>query len=172
MGALRTTSVLLLAVAFGVAAGCTGTDTDHQLDIVFDVCEPVAVIAPDADAPRLAAIEQALQLWRDQGVSAATLETAPVEGVPTLEVQFADGSALFRGVYEDEIGVVIINNDVTDPETLSIVVSHELGHAFGLWHVSHDERTSVMNPGNLGTAPTSADGLALTDVWGPCSLAQ
>jgi hypothetical protein len=172
MGTLRTTSVLLLAVAFGVLAGCTSTDSDHQLDIVFDVCQPIAVIATDADAPRLTAIDNALALWRERGVVAATLEAAPVEGVPTLEVQFADGSALFHGIYEDELGVVIINNDVTNPDTLTIVVSHELGHAFGLWHVSHDERTSVMNPGNLGTAPTSADGLALTDVWGPCSLAQ
>jgi hypothetical protein len=172
MGVLRTTSVLLFAVAFGVVAGCTSTDSDHQLDIVFDVCQPVAVIAPTADGPRLDAIDRALGLWRERGVVAATLETAPVEGVPTLEVQFADGSALFHGIYEDELGIVIINNDVTNPDTLAIVVSHELGHAFGLWHVSHDERASVMNPGNLGTAPTSGDGIALTDVWGPCSLAQ
>lgn len=161
-------------VALGVAVVCTGAcsdvEPDRVLDVVFDVCEPFVVSAPDADTVQRAGIERALELWREQGVAAGTM--TPRDGAPVLEVRFADASPVFHGIYEDEEGVVYINRRLDDLEPLTIVVSHELGHAFGLWHVSSDERDSVMNPGNLDIAPTNDDGLALTELWGPCSPAQ
>lgn len=168
-------SSLSIVVALGVAAACTGACTggepDQVMDIVFDVCAPFAVSAPEADAMQRAGIDGALALWREHGIAVAAT-TSPAEGTPVLEVQFAVGSPVFHGIYEDEVGVIYINRDIGDPETLAIVMSHEMGHAFGLWHVSADERHSVMNPGNLDIEPTSDDGLALVDVWGPCSPAQ
>lgn len=165
-----------LVVALGVAVACTGACTggpsDHVLDIVFDVCEPFAVNAPEADTVQRAGIERALELWREHGIAAAATTATAGEGVPVIEVRFAEGSPVFHGIYEDEVGVIYINRDLRDAETLAIVLSHEMGHAFGLWHVSSDDRYSVMNPGNLDIAPTTDDGLALTEVWGPCSLAQ
>ncbi len=163
-----------LAVALGVAVACTGACSggapDQVIDIVFDVCEPFVVNAPDADAQQRAGIELALDLWRERGVAAPT--TMPLEGAPVVEVRFADASPAFHGVYEDEVGVIYLNRRLSDPETLAIVMSHELGHAFGLWHVSANDRHSVMNPGNLQIAPTSDDGLALTEMWGPCAPAH
>ncbi|MBZ0232072.1 MAG: hypothetical protein K8M05_06935 [Deltaproteobacteria bacterium] len=163
-----------LAVALGVAVACTGACTggapDQVIDIVFDVCQPFVVNAPEADTLQRAGIERALDLWRERGVAAAT--TMPLEGAPVVEVRFADASPAFHGVYEDEVGVIYINSRLTDPETMAIVVSHELGHAFGMWHVSSDDRHSVMNPGNLEIAPTSDDGVALVEMWGPCAPAH
>lgn len=160
-----------MGLAVAGTGACTGGEPDQVMDIVFDACQPFAVSAPDADAAQRAGIESALELWREHGIAAAAT-TTPVEGVPVLEVRFAEGSPVFRGIYEDEVGVIYINRDIGNPERLAIVTSHEMGHAFGLWHVSDDERHSVMNPGNLDIAPTSDDGLALTEVWGPCSPAR
>jgi predicted Zn-dependent protease len=48
------------------------------------------------------------------------------------------------------------------------VIAHELGHAFGLVHVSPDTRPSVMNPGNTTVAPNDGDRAALEALWGTC----
>jgi hypothetical protein len=53
-------------------------------------------------------------------------------------------------------------------EPLEITVAHELGHAFGLWHVEHEVRTSVMNPGNLTVAPNAGDASDVAVLWGRC----
>ena len=70
--------------------------------------------------------------------------------------------------YDDEGAVVYINHDLDGRET-AITVAHELGHAFGLYHVRKEERTSVMNHGNLVHEPNDSDVDALEDVWGACS---
>lgn len=167
-------SSLQVVVALGVAVVCTGACTgggpsDHVMDIVFDVCDPFVVSSPEATVEQRAGIERALELWREQGFGSGTME--PVEGAPVLEVRFAEGSPIFRGIYEDEEGVIYINETLSS-DHLGIVLSHEMGHAFGLWHVSSDHRVSVMNPGNLDVAPTSGDGIALTEMWGPCTMAR
>jgi hypothetical protein len=162
-----------LVVALGAALACTGACTspsDTVLDVVFDVCEPFVVNAPEASAVQREGIERALELWRDRGVEGAS--TTLAEGVPVVEVRFADASPAFHGVYEDEVGVIYINSRLGDPETLAVVMSHELGHAFGLWHVSDADRHSVMNPGNLDVTATLDDGLALTALWGACATAR
>jgi hypothetical protein len=167
-------SSLSIVIASGIAVACTsacsGAEPDQFIDIVFDVCEPFVVSAPEATAEQRAGIERGLELWRGRGVAAGTM--APLEGAPVLEVRFAKASPIFHGIYEDEEGVIYINESLDDAEPLGIVMSHEMGHAFGLWHVGHDERQSVMNPGNLEIAPTSDDGVALTEMWGPCAMAQ
>lgn len=163
-------SSLSIVVALGAALACTpacSSPSDTVMDVVFDVCEPFVVNAPEASAVQREGIERALELWRARGVLGAT--TTLSDGVPVVEVRFEDASPAFHGVYEDEVGVIFINSRLGDPETLAIVVSHELGHAFGLWHVPGDDRHSVMNPGNLDVAPTSDDGLALTELWGGCA---
>ncbi|HEY5949139.1 MAG TPA: matrixin family metalloprotease, partial [Kofleriaceae bacterium] len=57
-------------------------------------------------------------------------------------------------------------NETLAHAQLPIVVAHELGHAFGLVHVS--DRPSLMNPGNVTTPPNESDRQALAGLWGTC----
>jgi hypothetical protein len=132
-----------------------------------DACAPLTVTAAAASAAEQAGIDGALALWRDHGVSA--FDAAP-PGAPatTIDIQFADAPAAFHGVYDPAADRVLINRDLTDPATIAIVIAHELGHAFGLVHISPAARRSLMNPGNVITPPTEADQQAVEGLWGRC----
>ena len=78
------------------------------------------------------------------------------------------GAALaFLGAYEVERKDLVINRDIPDETTSSIAVAHELGHAFGLAHVTG--RASVMNAGNGTVRPNAADALLFAQLWGTCA---
>jgi hypothetical protein len=161
---------LAITISFAASASaCTGgAGGDQHLDIVFDVCAPIAITAPGATPDEAASIDAAVALWRTRGVTLAGFTTAPGD-VPAIEIRFAEAAAAFHGVYEDEIGVIFVNAGLDDDEARTITIAHELGHAFGLWHVASGERSSVMNPGNLTTVPNAGDGLALETLWGLCA---
>lgn len=100
-------------------------------------------------------------LWRDRGAPAIGRRADA-----TVNVIFEDAAAAFHGLYDDTRGVIYINNDITDPQVLSIVIAHEIGHAFGLPHIT--DRPSVMNPGNIRVLPNEGDTAALEALWGRC----
>jgi len=141
-----------------------------------DACAPLAITTSMATPAEQAGIDGALALWRARGASAfdAALPGAPGEAAAgaaagaVIDIQFADAAAVFHGVYDPTGDRVLINRDLTDPATVAIVVAHELGHAFGLVHVSPGARRSLMNPGNLTTPPTDADQQAVEALWGRC----
>lgn len=162
---LRASSLTVLTLAL-TAAACTGSSGDDQLDVVFDVCGPITVVTSASSPAQTAAIDEAIELWRAHGVPAITRGLAGDE--PSIEIRFEDAARNFHGVYEDEVGVIFINSGLTG-EDQAVTVAHEMGHAFGLWHIEPDDRISVMNPGNLHITPTPADELALVDVWGTCA---
>jgi predicted Zn-dependent protease len=99
-------------------------------------------------------------LWQARGAQGLGLRAGA-----TLEVRFRDAAFAYHGLYDDEEGVIYINTSLTEP-SLEIVIAHELGHAFGLFHVT--DRPSVMSPGNLTTPPTDRDQRALAELWGTC----
>lgn len=146
-------------------AGCAGPSGGSTIATTFDPCNPPSVVAASsATDVQNAGIAGALALWRAHG--------APLLGTTstgTVEVVFQQAAPLFRGLYDDHAGVIYINNDLVDPPTLAIVIAHELGHAFGLYHISPDVRPSLMNPGNTTVTPTDEDQRTLEASWGVCA---
>lgn len=143
-------------VAFAGCAGPTGT---QAIATTFDPCNPPHVVA-DATATSFEtdAIARALELW----------QLGPSTG-EDLPIHFQQAFDAFHGEYDDQAGVIYVNDDLTDLTTLGIVIAHEMGHAFGLHHVSTSERLSVMNPGNLVVTPTAEDHQSLDALWGACA---
>lgn len=139
---------------------CTGGAGDTTIDITHDPCSGITLLDAGASTSQRAGIAGALQLWAERGV--ALTGTDPT----TIEILFEPASVAFRGVYDDERGIIHINDAIDEMSQLSIVIAHELGHAFGLEHVSN--RPSVMNPANLTTIPTDDDRTAVEALWGQC----
>ena len=134
-----------------LVGACAGGD--DTIDRTFDPC--ALSIAATGDAAQMTGITDGLALW---GIT-------PVDGAP-LEVRFEDAAPAFHGFYDDERGVVLVNQRITDPRALAIVIAHEFGHAFGLPHV--DDRASLMNRGNLSITPTDEDRAEVAARWGAC----
>lgn len=153
---------LLSSSSLALSTGCTGGGGDTTIDLTHDACAPLALVtAAAATELQLAGIADAQALWRDRGAPALGLRAGA-----TLEVRFERAAGNFYGLYDDESGLIFINQQITDPSVLSIVIAHELGHAFGLPHVT--DRISLMNPGNRDTPPTDEDQRALAALWGEC----
>lgn len=171
---MRTLSWWTLA---GVAA-CSGSDPSTSY-VPHDPCAALVIRSASATAAQHDGIVDALALWRALGVSAfgATADPAEPAGpaldpvAPAIEIRFDDAGVAFHGVYDPPSARVLINRDLVDRATLSIVIAHELGHVFGLPHVAVADRLSLMNPGNLATPPTAADQQALEALWGACAPA-
>lgn len=161
---MRRTSIVVALLA--TVAACDQAPSDEHLDIVFDVCAPLTVVAPSATEAQRADIARGLDLWRARGITTLSLD-GPAED-PTVAIRFEDAAPAFHGLYEDEVGVIYLNDDLT-AEPLAVTVAHELGHAFGLWHVEAAERPSVMNPGNTRIVPNHGDLDELVALWGTCA---
>jgi Matrixin len=148
---------------FVIAAltACSSSN-DSPINLTHDACAPLALVSAAASELQLGGIEDGEALWRDRGAPALGLRAGS-----TLEVRFEPAATNFRGLYDDEEGVIYVNSGLADRGLLAIVVAHEVGHAFGLPHVT--DRVSVMNPGNVATTPTVEDQRALAALWGDCN---
>lgn len=153
-----------------VACAACGDPQASESAGAHDACAPVAITTATAAASpaEQAGIDGALALWRDHGVSAFDASPGAAAAGSTIAIQFADAPAAFHGIYDPAMDRVLINRDLMDPAAIAIVIAHELGHAFGLVHISPAARRSLMNPGNLVTPPTEADQQAVEALWGRC----
>jgi len=160
-------SPLLVAALLG---GCAADEGDHTLQFVFDPCEAVALVpAPGAGADEVASLDRAVEMWQRMGLTGlarAEPGAAPRSG-RVLEVRFETAAQVFYGVYDDEVGVVFINRRLSDDHARAVTIAHEVGHAFGLPHISG--RDSVMNPKNLVHEPNAEDAAELHAMWGDCA---
>jgi hypothetical protein len=163
------------------APGCGGNpESSSFTGTTFNPCAPVALVADASATPdQLAAVTAALGLWNgvarsrltlspDATDSAAAPAAAPADAAPaTIPIQFQQAADVFHGYYDPTTAQISINRDLSGTPA-SIVIAHEIGHAFGLVHVPPDQRSSVMNPGNLNVEPTLEDAATLTVRWGAC----
>lgn len=158
-------------LSLALVGGCAGGSVDTTLDIVSDVCEPTAIIAPaDASERQLASIDGAIAMWVGLGFDrVARADGAALTDGQHIEIVFDDAAAFFHGLYDDEHGVVYINRALSDDHQRTVTVAHELGHAFGLLHIDRDARVSVMNPNNLSVEPNDGDAAELVALWGSCA---
>lgn len=159
-------SVFCLAASSALFSGCVGTE--HRALNVFDPCLPIALVpAEDATAIERSAVASAAARWRETAAAQIEVDGDAESRVP---VRFRSASLAFYGYYEDADAAILINRDLIDPTALEIAIAHELGHAFGLLHVTG--RRSVMNSGNLTVGPNSDDAAALQALWGSCRQAD
>ncbi|HVV53047.1 MAG TPA: hypothetical protein VHO06_25540 [Polyangia bacterium] len=163
----------LLAVLLAVAVpalGCGGAPAADGPAVTFDPCAPVALL-PDATATaaELAGVTAGAALWNASAAAelAAAVPAADGGATPALPIHFQQAAAPFNGLYDASTAQIFINTDLGGQE-LAITIAHELGHAFGLVHISPDVRASLMNPGNLTVLPTPADVATLAGLWGRC----
>lgn len=134
-----------------------------MFETTIDACAPLALVADTPTPLQQAGIDGAYALWRDRGAPALGRRAGG-----TMTIVFEDAAAAFHGLYDDRASVIYVNRGIANEGVLAIVIAHELGHAFGLPHVPASERASVMNPGNLATAPTTTDHRAVQALWGSC----
>lgn len=166
-----TTSGLIASIL-----GCGPPENDHFFDITYNPCEPLSVEAVQELRPdERASVERALAMWNEAGaldIRVQRLTDASAPEATRIPVRFEKGAPFVNGYYDDETGEVIINRNLADTRERTITLAHELGHAFGLRHVAHDKRRSLMNAGNLDTAVTPRDIEALRARWQECSSPQ
>jgi hypothetical protein len=164
-----------LATAVGCAQPSPSGDALH-----FDPCQPLVLAATSsATQAETTGISAGIELWNRAAHSRLSMIVTGNGGgpeskaalTPTVPINFQTAAAPSHGFYDPERGQVFINTDLTDSQR-AITIAHEVGHSFGLVHVADDDRLSVMNAGNLDTAPTTEDVEALALLWGRCPVTQ
>lgn len=156
---MRYAAAILCVLAFA----CRAAD----VDVTFDPCSPLALVpGPDTTPSERQGIEDAVAAWaRVLPVQITVGDEA--EPVPALPISFED-DAWFRAIYWDQYGVIEVGRERLAEQDYAIAIAHELGHAFGLLHVSKHTRPSVMHVGNLDIAPNEQDAAAVSELWQSC----
>lgn len=151
-----------------LASACALDAGDTSIDVVFDPCSAAVVAAEGTEPHELEAIDAGLALWNQ----AAGLALARADVPGAIPIAFVLTLPSLFGVYDDEVGTITINRRIDAHDARSIVVAHELGHAFGLDHTAREEGASLMNPGNTTVPPTNEDVLRLRGLWGACAASD
>jgi hypothetical protein len=152
-----------------LALGCGG-DPPHGTHLTFDACAPLVVVPePTITAEQSQGLADGIALWNSRAATRISGALPAVDDAPAqVPLRFQAAAPPFHGLYDDQAGIVFINQDVTDRHALAVTIAHELGHVFGLPHVATSVRASLMNAGNMTVEPTPADVATLADRWGPC----
>jgi hypothetical protein len=160
-------------VLIAVFLPITACMTDDTIDITFDPCSPLTIVpGADTEQHELQSIEEALVAWDrvlPTRISVGTAAGGDGEiGDGELPISFEDGDTFYRAIYFDKWGEILISREKLAPEDYALAVAHELGHAFGLFHVPAQERASIMNVGNLDIVPSADDAFAVSALWDSC----
>jgi hypothetical protein len=164
-------SLLLLPFAAGCGEASSGDAASGATAALrFDPCHPIAVVLdPGATADQKAGVAGAVDWWNaaagGQVFVAASAGDPIADAVP---LHFQAAAPPSHGFFDPARGEIFINLDL-ESRPLAVTIAHELGHAFGLVHVT--DRASVMTAGNLDVQPNLGDVAALAKLWGACGPA-
>jgi hypothetical protein len=89
------------------------------------------LVSATATSQQLDGIQAAQALWRDRGVPALGLRAGA-----TLEVVSNPPPLCSMAITMTTKASSTFNTDLENDSALAIVIAHELGHAFGLTHVT------------------------------------
>jgi len=148
-------------------AGCSADTDDNFLDITYDPCDARVLPDRDSTAEELRNLDAAFELWNQSGGFRLQRSDSSSAQPQPLPVHFSRKLGPFHGYYDDEAGEISIHRGMQD-RAEAVTIAHELGHAFGLWHVNPSVRRSVMNPGNTTVTPTEQDVDSVRALWGNC----
>ena len=163
----------LLLLSLSHLVGCAD-ESATITGLTFDACAPLDIgIAPSLSAEQVQGVTDAMAMWNQAGGTALASMSVPPgpdsTGAPLVPLTFQAAAAPFHGLYDDRAGQIFVNQDLTDLAPLRITIAHEIGHAFGLPHVSASVRRSLMNTGNTTIGITPEDVDALAAIWGRCA---
>lgn len=172
---MKTFFVFAGALAVAVS-GCAESKGDGVIDTTFDACQPLLLDAQDGSAKEKLSIAEAAQLWNDIAGTQLTVDPAAFADERAADavvpVFFDKAGAAYHGQYDDKEGVIYVNDDIESDHARAVTLAHEVGHAFGLFHVDVDDDVSVMNNGNLVTEPNGFDVDNVQKLWGACAAPQ
>ncbi len=174
-------SLLLLPFAAGCDEASSGdAASGAAVALRFDPCRPVAVVLdPGATAEQRAGVAGAVDWWNAAAgaqvyvaAGAGDPSSSAPSGAPSMSgavpLHFQGAAPPSHGYFDPARGEIFVNVDL-GARPLAVTIAHELGHAFGLVHVT--DRTSVMTAGNLDVQPNVGDVAALAKLWGACGPA-
>jgi hypothetical protein len=157
---------LVFVAGILLGPGCGSEDGSTGPAVVYDPCEMTLLLATaGASAAERTALTDALALW--QVVAGPRLSVLDQTAAQVLPIGFQAAAPAFFGLYRPDRGDILINSELGDPGARAITVAHELGHAFGLAHVTG--RRSLMNPGNLQVPPAVEDSQLIYERRPACS---
>ena len=125
--------------------------------------------AEDTRPAELQGIADAVGAWSRVLPTRIEVGAPSVAAADALTIRFESGDAFYRAIYWDAWGEIAISRARLHEDDYAVAIAHELGHAFGLFHVPADQRLSVMNEGNLEAVPDEVDAQAVADLWAACS---
>ena len=152
-----------------LCAACASPEIFEE-GLVFDPCLTTNLrYDTSASSAEIAQIHEAAAMWNREVGSRLQASLEDIGSDNTIPVHFEPAAGNFYGIYEPSTGEIFVNSKLPSEQSRRITLAHELGHAFGLQHVSGD--LSLMNSGNLETQITTRDVASLASLWGSCNQA-